>query len=99
MNTIELVKEAERKAEERKGAARDDAERLLTAAEETARCEADSVLAAAREAADETLETARRQVSAHTALAQEERDRQNAVLADLAATNQQRAAALVVSFL
>lgn len=99
MGIIDQVKEAERKAEEGKINAKKEAGAVTAAAEENARTHSAELLAEAKQFAVEALEEARQTAAENTVLIKAASDRRNQELAETAASNQEKAAALVLSFL
>lgn len=98
MNVIEMVKEAENKAEELKNTARNEAQQQVSAAEEAARRQAGELVEAAKKEAANILEAARQLAEKNAALIREGNHQRNLELAAAAAENKQRAAELVLSF-
>ena len=99
MSVVDMVREAERKAEELKAAAGADAERMLAEAEETALVQGAALTEAAKQEASGQLAEARKTAESDRRLARERSEAKNRELAQTAAANQSRAQELVLSLL
>lgn len=99
MSVVDIVREAERKADELKAAAGADAERMLAEAEETAKKQSEALTAAAKRDAAEQLAEARKTAESDRQHARELSEVQNRELAQTAAANQSRAQELILSLL